>query len=140
MLVTSPRPKLPKFAAWPVTTGRLEGAAADSRHLVGAVVHYSDYNVHWLVSQPVVCTRPHRVIEVEFTRQRNPEGVWTVWVRAVPAEHAPRIRSLVELEALPRLRNWLQTVSVPAPNSTRPVLRFVVSYSEADEELQYDEG
>lgn len=140
MLVTSHRPKLPKFAAWPVTTGRIERAAGDTSHLIGATVHYSDHNVNWLVSQPVVRTRPHQFLEINFTRQWNPDGAWAVWVRAIPAEHASRIRKLVDTEVLPRLQRWLQAVSIPAPNSTRPVLSFVASYSELNDELQCDEG
>jgi hypothetical protein len=140
MLITSRRPKLPKFAAWPVTTQRMESAAADTSHLVGAKVHYSDYKVNWLVSQPVVRSRPYQLLEVNFTRQWEPEGEWTVRVRAVPAEHAPRIRKLVEMDVLPRLQRWLVAINIPAPNSTRPVLSFVAFYNELNDELLYDEA
>lgn len=139
MLVTSRRPKLPKFAAWPVTTGRLNNFAGDMSFLDGAEVYYSDYNVTWFVSHPQVRARPYGVLEIRFGRSWNPEGEWNVTVRAIPAERAPRVRALVNEELLPRMRQWLQATETPPPGSTRQRPAFLVFYGESDDRLHYEE-
>lgn len=140
MLTTAPRPKLPKFAAWPVTTNRLGQAIEGTGRAAAATVRYSDYNVTWFVSNPVSRQRPYRILEVSFTRQGAPEGEWSIRVRPVPAERATRVRALVNDEVLSRLRRWLERTPEPAANSTLPMISFVCAYNELEDTLEYDEA
>lgn len=139
MIETESKPKLPKFAAWPVGRQRLAGVAEGMAHLDGARVRFSDYIVTRFVSDPKHRSQPYPLVSLEFTRQWNPDGEWTFRVYPIPSERAPRIRALVNEQLLPRLRKWLEEHDEPAPNATRPRLRFASYYNEHEDHLQYDE-
>jgi hypothetical protein len=139
MLTTALKPKLPKFAAWPMGKVRLEEALAEFDHLNGAEVTFRDYIVTRFVSDPKHRQQPYPVLEVEFTRQWNPDGQWRFHVWAVPYGCAPRIRELVTAELLPRLRTWFQNHHEPEPNATRPRLSFISHYNEGRGCIEYDD-
>jgi hypothetical protein len=140
MLRTESRPKLPKFAAWPTTTARLIRTTEGTGRAASATLHYSDYNVTWIVSNPASRLRPNKIVEVRFTKQWVPEGEWSIRVNPVPAERATRVRALVEEEMLSRLRLWLERTPEPAATATFPTLTFVCSYNEPEDVLEYDEA
>jgi hypothetical protein len=139
MLKTVSKPRLPKFAAWPLGKGVLEDAAAGLDHLQDAEVMFHDYIVTRFVSDPKHRQQPYPLLTAEFTRLWKPEGEWRFGVWAVPFDCAPLVRKLVSAELLPRLRAWLEGHTQLDPHSTRPRLSFVAHFNEGEGHIEYDD-
>ena len=72
MIETASKPRLPKFAAWPVGRERLARAVEGLPHLASATIRFSDYIVTRFISDPKHRGQPYPVLELEFARLRNP--------------------------------------------------------------------
>src|SRR5437764_302622 len=125
MFATVSKPKLPKFAAWPLGRERLAAAMAGMELLQHAKLTFTDYIVTRFVSDPKHRQQPYPLVEVYFTRQWKPEGEWEFRVWPIPYDCTSRVRALVNEELLSHLRGWLQKQHEPGPNATRATLSFV---------------